>query len=56
MGAFNIQAVVQTKGDKMGARGLEPQAESSQPLSDVNLENRDRFRDVILPEVEPFNN
>ena len=39
----------------MGAKGLEPQAEYSQPLSDVNPKNQEHFRDVILLVVESFN-
>lgn len=31
----------------MGAIGLEPEAESSQPLSDVNPKNQDHVRNVI---------
>jgi hypothetical protein len=38
-GVFNIGADVSRKGEKVGAIGLEPQAESSQPLSDVNPQN-----------------
>jgi hypothetical protein len=40
----------------MGAKGLEPQAESAQPLTDVNPVNGERVRNVILLEVESFNN
>lgn len=36
---------------KMGAAGLEPAN-----LTDVNLKIQDHFRNVILPEVESFNN
>jgi hypothetical protein len=39
----------------MGAIGLKPKAESSQPLTDVNPTNGDRVVYVILLEVESIN-
>jgi hypothetical protein len=39
----------------MGAIGLEPKAESSQPLRDVNRKNQDHVSNVILLVVESFN-
>ncbi len=43
------------KKEKMGAIGLEPQAESSQPLSDVNPLIEVRISNALLPVVESFN-
>jgi uncharacterized membrane protein YqiK len=43
---INIEAEVIQKEGKMDAEGLEPQAESSQPLSVVNPKDGDR---TIMP-------
>ena len=43
------------KGEKVGAKGLEPQAESAQHLTDVNRKNVDRVVYAILLVVESFN-
>ena len=56
MRIFNIEAGVQSKGEKVGAMGLEPQVESSQHLTDVNPNDGDRAHDVILLVVKSFNN
>ena len=36
-GVFSVASDVQRIGEKVGAAGLEPQATSSSPLTDVNL-------------------
>jgi hypothetical protein len=52
----NIKADLHEKGGKMGTKGLEPQAESAQPLTDVNPQDRRCIRNAILLVVESFNN
>jgi len=55
-GVFSVASDVQRIGEKVGAAGLEPQATSSSPLTDVNHENQDHTRNVISLEVALFNN